>query len=332
MTSIAQIPTNGLVAYWSFTGNASDNSGNGHNGTVKGAVLTADRFGRPNHAYQFDGNDTIQVSLQQTNVTSYTISAWFKTTYGGIIISGRGLNNQDGLTIHLHSITGGFYDGRVLFNNDGPAKSIGQMTDGTYRDGSWHHVVGVYDGAAGSVMASQFKIYIDNVLVSQTGSQSGSAMAPITNGTDLFIGAHQVWPAGGHFDGTLDDYRIYDRAITANEVTALYNESLCLQNLTVTDTLVINLNVTGFNPISYSNNIKIFPNPTNDQLNISIANSTSNGYQIKILNTLNQEVYQQTISQPSYSVNLNTFSTGTYFVNIIDGSGNLVEVKKIILQ
>ena len=45
----------GLVAYYPFNGNANDESGNGHHGTVMGATLTSDRFGRPNKAYHFNG-------------------------------------------------------------------------------------------------------------------------------------------------------------------------------------------------------------------------------------------------------------------------------------
>ncbi len=39
------VPTNGLVGWWPFNGNANDESGNGNNGTVNGASLTSDRFG-----------------------------------------------------------------------------------------------------------------------------------------------------------------------------------------------------------------------------------------------------------------------------------------------
>jgi hypothetical protein len=39
------VPSNGLVGYWPFNGNANDESGTGNNGTVNGAVLTTDRFG-----------------------------------------------------------------------------------------------------------------------------------------------------------------------------------------------------------------------------------------------------------------------------------------------
>ena len=49
--------TNGLIAYYPFNGNANDASGNGNNGTVYGATLTADRFGNPNSAYYFNGTN-----------------------------------------------------------------------------------------------------------------------------------------------------------------------------------------------------------------------------------------------------------------------------------
>ncbi len=51
----AYVPTNGLVGWWPFTGNANDISGNGNNGTVNGATLISDRFSNANSAYSFDG-------------------------------------------------------------------------------------------------------------------------------------------------------------------------------------------------------------------------------------------------------------------------------------
>jgi len=47
------VPTNGLVGWWPFNGNANDESGNGNNGTVNGATLTADRFGNNSKSYSF---------------------------------------------------------------------------------------------------------------------------------------------------------------------------------------------------------------------------------------------------------------------------------------
>ena len=58
------VPTNGLVGWWPFNGNANDISGNGNNGTVYGATLTNDRNGNLNSAYDLDGsNDYIQIPI-----------------------------------------------------------------------------------------------------------------------------------------------------------------------------------------------------------------------------------------------------------------------------
>ena len=79
--SFAQIPSyvpaNGLLGWWPFNGNASDESGNGNHGTVNGATLTTDRFGNANMAYGFDGvDDWIEATFNQNN--NYSISTWFK--------------------------------------------------------------------------------------------------------------------------------------------------------------------------------------------------------------------------------------------------------------
>ena len=49
------LPTNGLVGWWPFNGNAQDESGNGNHGTVNGATLTSDRSGNLNKAFSLDG-------------------------------------------------------------------------------------------------------------------------------------------------------------------------------------------------------------------------------------------------------------------------------------
>ena len=77
------VPTNGLVGWWGFNGNAQDGSGNGNHGTVNGATLTTDRFGNQNGAYSFDGVDDfisvsecVQIPLSSNN---RTCSFWIKS-------------------------------------------------------------------------------------------------------------------------------------------------------------------------------------------------------------------------------------------------------------
>ncbi|MBL8027669.1 MAG: immunoglobulin domain-containing protein, partial [Fibrobacteres bacterium] len=72
-------PVSGLVAYYPFTGNANDVSGNGYNGTVSGATLSSDRFGNSNSAYKFNGSNYIDIgnSVLATN-SDFSISLWYK--------------------------------------------------------------------------------------------------------------------------------------------------------------------------------------------------------------------------------------------------------------
>ena len=65
------VPTDGLVAYYPFNGNANDESGNGHHGTVIGATLTSDRDGNENSSYSFDGDDIIE--LFNTNICIFKL-------------------------------------------------------------------------------------------------------------------------------------------------------------------------------------------------------------------------------------------------------------------
>ena len=72
----------GLVAYYPFNGNAYDESGNGYNGTVVGATLVKDRFDKGNSAYQFSGNDFIDIGDKFNDLSlPFTFSCWiYKST------------------------------------------------------------------------------------------------------------------------------------------------------------------------------------------------------------------------------------------------------------
>src|SRR5262245_58673818 len=84
------LPVNGLVAWYPFTGNANDSSGNGYHGTVLGPTLTTDRFGNANSAYNFDGNTNyISGSCSGYPTAERTVSLWFYANDIGVGISGR---------------------------------------------------------------------------------------------------------------------------------------------------------------------------------------------------------------------------------------------------
>jgi len=205
---------NGLVAYYPFNGNASDESGNENHGIVYGATLVNNRFDSSESAYYFSGeNDRIDIESSHYfdfGSRDFSISGWFKTTYEHDDPNGASLLDkypQKGApwTIRLQD------DGKLRFLCD---KSIYSQL--VVNDGRWHHFVAMRSG-------STIQLYLDNELQG-TATSTGSA----TNSRPLCFGCVH-WPNGGvarFFEGTLDDIRIYNRALHEIEITVLYKEDM----------------------------------------------------------------------------------------------------------
>jgi uncharacterized protein YvpB len=101
--------------------------------------------------------------------------------------------------------------------------------------------------------------------------------------------------------------------------------------------LIINVGQLSFeNPILYANNITIFPNPASTQININFNNITDlTGGTIKIINSLGQQVATTPITATgtNSTMSLNSWGgAGLYFVQILNTQGQIVDIKKIILQ
>ncbi|MBC8185854.1 LamG domain-containing protein [candidate division KSB1 bacterium] len=214
-------PTSGLSAYYPFNGNASDASGNGNNGSVSGATLTADRYANSNKAYSFDGtNDGITISttsnLNNTFAGSHTISVWIKLDSEPTILkfvvdackpgAGGELGDQRGIRFTS-------YTTRPTFKWVTTSASYQVHSSQGLTTGNWHHVVGVFNGSSG-------KIYVDNSLRgSSSSSGSGTPIDRMKIGTISAGGSDPGW-----FPGDLDDIRIYNRALSSSEIEELYYE------------------------------------------------------------------------------------------------------------
>ena len=80
----SNIPTNGLQAWYPFNGNANDESGNAHHGTVSGATPSRDRFLQLNKAYTYNGtNSTINYGNGVNMSVTFSVSFWVRTTMSG---------------------------------------------------------------------------------------------------------------------------------------------------------------------------------------------------------------------------------------------------------
>lgn len=322
------VPSNGLVGWWPFNGNANDESGNGNNGTVNGATLTSDRFGINNSAYLFTNNGIIQ------NIT---------TNYSGIL----GQNNRSISLWFLQDDVISIQDQQVLcgYGGSSEASMFAPTTYGgrigmdvltiarhysEFNVGKWNHAIFIYENGNS---ISGVKIYLNGVLQTISYSEFGNqnTILNTTSGLKFRINGSILSQL---FIGKIDDIGIWNRALTDQEIKNLYNGNICYQNITVTDTLLINTGINSFNPVKYDNTIKVYPNPAKTHITIDYGNYTSmNGYQLKIINSLGQQVFQTSIKQQSNYLDLSTWGgNGLYLVHIIDPQGNIIDVKKIVLQ
>jgi hypothetical protein len=157
----------------------------------------------------------------------------------------------------------------------------------------------------------------------------------------------------GHFQNTVDfDFGTNTANLTSSGSQDAFlltlNNSFCTQtiyntvtvydtvivNISVTDTLIINTTVSSVTPPNNINTFKVFPNPASTHITIDYGNfALVSGYQLRIVNSLSQSVFQTNINQQSDYLDLSTWGgNGMYFVHIIDPQGNIVDIKKIVLQ
>ena len=214
----AYLPKQGLVGWWPFNGNAKDESGNGNDGVVNGAVLTKDRFGKSNNAFRFNGvdNNIIVASSPSINIAGNTLSITTWIFYEA---------NQ--LQINQKGISKGGYDSgngyELVFSDDGgtPYISFYGADGGNYAPitsnffETWHFVVSVYtDGF--------INIFLDGTpITSYSAGSIGTLILP--NNNPLYFGTRAPTNANiGWLKGTLDDIAIYNRALTASEITKIY--------------------------------------------------------------------------------------------------------------
>lgn len=346
------IPTNGLVGYWPFNGNANDESGNGHNGTISGATLTTDRFGNSNSAYYFNLFDFIQTNyLGISGNNERTISFWIKNQYSNRTINP--LNYGGGNSTYGDSF---FVRLNRNYQHDQcgcwPTTYEGAGIDGAHLhliysaitgDNNWHNYVYVVGSSANNFR--DIKIYRDGVLISNTNqiifdynnaSQSLSLNTFTNTNYPLTFGKSDAnaSSSGSQLDAAptenLDDIGMWNRALTQQEIANLYNSANSNECLTMT----INTGLLSTNPVTYTSTVNIYPNPANDHITIDCGNLANvQGWRIKITNMPGQEVFNQPMNTQQYFVSLNSWTgQGMYFVKIINAQNEVVNIKKIILQ
>jgi len=219
----------GLVAHYKLDGNALDAGNNGMDGTSNGAVATTNRFGQSSKAMSFDGNNDY-ISIADDADLSFTsggtdlpfsISCFIKAdTFGsgkgGIISKAYALASLE--YILLLSDSGNPI--LILYSTSTGNDQRKSVAVDALTTGIWYHIVATYDATTPP------HIYVNGKYIAQTRSSSGGYTNMIDTTADLEIGVSRR--SGGstrYFDGKIDNLRIYDKALSYEEINVLLKEA-----------------------------------------------------------------------------------------------------------
>lgn len=314
----SQIPTDNLLLYIPFNGNANDASGNSLNGTVSGPMLTEDRGGNTNSAMDFDGIDdvvTIPYSPLLDLEFPFSVSIWFYRNIEADDIQMLFKSDANDLTYSGYWINMAASGQVVAAYGNGAGFGVGARVSKKSTDplsiGEWHHVVGVFNGL------NDIDLYINCVL--DPGSYSGTAASMSYLGEDSKIGRYD-WRS---FTGKLDDLRIYSDALTAEEIASICIERPNSQNMEIESEREDKL-------------ISIFPNPVNDILNVQLSTNDKDivDYNIQIIDPLGRLIHVEKATTSLVEISLKdiNIANGMYIFNIVNSFNEIIVSEKILLD
>lgn len=213
----------GAVGCYLFNGNAHDTSGNGNNGTVIGATLTTGHKGNANSAYYFNKSANTRIELPNLSVFDnsgeLSISIWAKTdniaSYGTTILTTTPDASNDRFQININWSGSPANINIFDYGNISSGRVFSPAATPVFD--TWEHYVFV-KSTSGNFM----KIYKNGVqIATKTGGTSITNKAKI-----LVLGGSPANAEHGDqfFKGSLDDLKIFNRALSAAEVSTIYND------------------------------------------------------------------------------------------------------------
>ena len=224
-TGAAPDPT--LQAHYAFdegTGvTATDSSGNNRNGTITGATWTTGKIGG---AVGFNGTSNY-VSIPRLNYDEISVSTWFyknanDTANADAIFGGwrwdTNLQLREGFDLRFYPSSPDRLDFILTSKSESGTRTT---KTGTYSFsnsvGNWYYAAGTYNKTTG-----EQKLYVDGQLVNTQLHPAGNTIVPLTSYSDMRIGHSRV--NNGYMDGKVDEVRVYNRALSDQEVLDLFND------------------------------------------------------------------------------------------------------------
>ena len=200
------------VAWWKAQGDAQDSAGP-HHAVPSGATFAAGQVGQ---AFSFDGgNDGVSAvdaaALRPT--TNLTIEGWIKTpgvspSAQASFIVARSGSGTSGYELGVYPLP----TGELRFTLNGGGGGADLFSTNGVTDNSFHHVAATYDG-------QKMRIYRDGVCEAEKLITNAISYSP---GDSLWIGRREASAIPGHFLGLIDELSIYNRVLSASEISAIY--------------------------------------------------------------------------------------------------------------
>jgi len=220
--------TTGLVSHWKLdetSGTIATDSAGTNNGTLTNGPTWV--TGKLNNALSFDGtNDYVNAGnpASLTDINVKTISAWIKlnsygeTSYGRVVDKEN--DNSDGWNFFVANATAANLGSIAYIHHGAGGYGVWSSPTNSITVGNWYHAVMVYDRTS---YLNDPVFYINGALVATTENQSPPAGAMDNdNLRSVFIGNSNA-AAERTFNGSIDDVRVYNRALSAGEIKMLYN-------------------------------------------------------------------------------------------------------------
>lgn len=282
----------GLVAYYPFNGNANDESSFDNHGIVQGPVLTDDISASSNSAYFFDGNDDVISVLDNPNLFlsgDFTLSAYvflLEQKSQEIIRKGPVVNGPNTSPYQLaFSATGDIIFRVITFEDDQDVRLTG------YELNTWQLLTAIREG-------NEMRLYVNGILVG-TNVVTGVMVdedAPLLIGSRLQLQSSTV-------HGNIDEVRIYNRAITPEEIEILIPSQLSLDDVSL-------------------ENVKLYPNPAKNNIQIS-SNQIID--RLTIVDINGRQLNTIEILTKDYSLDVSDLSKGVYFLEILSGDSKITK-------
>jgi hypothetical protein len=283
------VPTNNLVAWYSFNNNVNDLSGNNNTPTNSGATFVSDRFGNANSALDFNGTNAVMTlstaSFKFSETGEYTYSVWLnkRTQSSSAVVIMNGINTPGNFISNIQ----GQDSTQAGVNKQ---QSSWAWATCSHNLNTWDHYVAVYNAS----VLTLYKNGVSCSSVNYTHSGAASAFMPLYFGRGL-------QGSSNYYNGSMDEIGIWDRALSQQEITSLYSASV------------------GQKEIIIEKHLFIFPNPTFDFITVKI-NPAHIGTGYIIMDKTGRRVMYGKLQDAQSPINIQGLAAGEYILKIDNGS------------